>query len=91
MIVEIEGQKFDSDDITQLYPAAMIKTGYNDEVTQISLEWVDMQEGNADVEVVNYAIFIHKRDRSVASFPYHDRKSLERAMEELAMQMGEQG
>ena len=87
MIVEIADQKFDTDDITQLYPAAMIKTGYNDEVTQISLEWVDMQAGNSDVKVVNYAIFIHKRDRSVASFPFHDRKTLQVAMDALAAQM----
>ena len=87
MIVTIENQEFNTDDITQLYPAAMIKTGYNDEVTQISLEWVDMQEGNSDVEVVNYAIFIHKRDRSVASFPYHDRTALQKAMDALAAQM----
>ncbi len=87
MIVTIENQQFDTDDITQLYPAAMIKTGYNNEVTQISLEWIDMQEGNSDVTVVSYAIFIHKRDRSVASFPYHDREELEEAMEHLASQM----
>jgi len=87
MIIKIKNQQFDTDDITQLYPAAMIKTGYNDEVTQISLEWVDMQEGNSDVEVVNYAIFIHKRDRSVASFSYHDRDELEAAMAYLAEQM----
>ena len=87
MIVTIENQEFNTDDITQLYPAAMIKTGYNDEVTQISLEWVDMQEGNSDVEVVNYAIFIHKRDRSVASFSYHDRSTLEKAMDALADQI----
>ncbi len=87
MIVTIENQEFDTDDITQLYPAAMIKTGYNDEVTQISLEWVDMQEGNADVTVVNYAIFIHKRDRSVASFPFSDRTALQVAMDALAEQM----
>jgi len=87
MIFTIEGESFDTDNITQLYPAAMIKTGYNQEVTQISLEWVDMQEGNVDVEVVNYAIFIHKKDRSVASFPYHDRTALQEAMDALAEQM----
>jgi len=87
MIITIENQNFDTNDITQLYPAAMIKTGYNDEVTQISLEWVDMQAENADVTVVNYAIFIHKRDRSVASFPYHDRTALEEAMDALAGQI----
>lgn len=89
MIVTIENQEFDTDDITQLYPAAMIKTGYNDEVTQISLEWVDMQEGNADVTVVNYAIFIHKRDRSVTSFPFSDRTALHEAMDALAEQIGD--
>jgi len=89
MIITIENQNFDTGDITQLYPAAMIKTGYNDEVTQISLEWVDMQKGNTDVTVVNYAIFIHKRDRSVASFPYYDRIALQAAMDILAQQMQE--
>jgi len=87
MIIILEGEKFDTDDITQLYPAAMIKTGYNDEVTQISLEWVDMQEGNADVSVVNYALFLHKRDRSVVSFPYQSRDALQEAMNALAEQM----
>ena len=87
MIITIENQDFDTSDITQLYPAAMIKTGYNEEVTQISLEWVDMQEGNKDVTVVNYAIFIHKRDRSVASFFYHDRSALQEGLDALAQQM----
>ncbi len=87
MIITINNENFDTNDITQLYPAAMIKTGYNDEVTQISLEWVDMQEENSDVEVVNYAIFIHKKDRSVASFPYENREALYIAMDALASQM----
>ena len=87
MIFTIEGESFDTSDITQLYPAAMIKTGYNEEVTQISLEWVDMQENNKDVTVVNYAIFIHLRDRSVASFPYHDRQALQKGLDALAKQM----
>ncbi len=87
MILTIEGEEFDTDDITQLYPAAMIKTGYNDEVTQISLEWIDMQEGNSDVVIVNYAIFIHKRNRAVTSFSYPDREALQEAMNALAAQM----
>ncbi len=87
MVFSIEGESFDTDDITQLYPAAMIKTGYAEEVTQISLEWVDMQEGNSDVTVVNYAIFIHKRDRSVTSFPYQTRSALQEALDTLAEQI----
>ncbi len=87
MIITIENQTLDTDDITQLYPAAMIKTGYNYEVTQISLEWIDMQEGNTDVTVVNYAIFIHTRDRSVTHFPYQTRTALQEAMDALAKQI----
>jgi hypothetical protein len=87
MIFTIQEEAFDTDEITQLYPAAMIKTGYNDEVTQISLEWIDMQEGNSDVSVVNYAIFIHKKDRSVVSFPYPTREALQEALNALATQI----
>jgi hypothetical protein len=87
MIIAIKNQTFDTDDITQLYPAAMIKTGYHDEVTQISLEWIDMQEGNSDVVIVNYAIFIHKKDGSINSFFYESREALQEAMQALAVQM----
>jgi menaquinone-dependent protoporphyrinogen IX oxidase len=87
MIVKIQETSFDTDEMTQLYPAAMIKTGYNEEVTQISLEWIDMQEGNSDVVIVDYAIFVHKKDGSITSFLYKTREALQEAMEALAAQM----
>jgi hypothetical protein len=83
VIFEFEGQKFDTDKIKQLYPAAMIPTGYKDELTQISLEWYDTEAGGK-VEAVKYAIFIHLLDKSVNSFFYKDREELQKALEKLS-------
>lgn len=83
MIFEFENQKFDTDEIRQLYPAAMIPTGYKDELTQISLEWYDTEAGGK-VEAVKYGIFIHLSDKSVNSFFYKNRQELEKALEKLS-------
>jgi len=83
VIFEFENQKFDTDDIKQLYPAAMIPTGYKDELTQISLEWYDTEAGGK-VEAVKYGIFFHLSDKSVTSFFYRDRQELEIALEKLS-------
>lgn len=74
------------DEVTQLYPAAMVKTGHGEETTQISLEWLDTQDPNK-VEVVNYGIFFHLKDKSIHPFFYPDRETLEAAIEKLAAQL----
>ncbi len=82
---QIQGQSFYKDKISRLYPAAIIKTGYGDEVTQISLEWIDEQIANDQkIDIVHYAIFVHLKDHSVSSFTYADRPSLEKALDELS-------
>jgi len=53
MIITIEDKQFDTKDITQLYPAAVIKTVYEDETTHVSLEWIEM-ESKGKVEIVSY-------------------------------------
>jgi hypothetical protein len=82
VIFEFEGQKFDTDKIKQLYPAAMIPTGYKDELTQISLEWYDTEDSG--IEAKKWAIFIHLADKSVLPFYYQTREKLENAIEKLA-------
>ncbi len=82
MIFEFEGQEFDSENIRQLYPAAMIPTGTGSELTQISLEWYDTESG--DIEAKKYGIFIHLADKSVHPFYYENREKLEDAIEKLA-------
>ena len=58
MIITIEDKQFDTKNITQLYPAAVVKTGYEDETTQVSLEWIAV-EAKGKVEIVGYGLFIH--------------------------------
>jgi len=58
MIIKIKDKEFDSKDITQLYPACIIKTGNTkDETTQVSLEWIEV-EAKGKVEIVAYGIFV---------------------------------
>ncbi len=83
MKIVFEETVFDMDEVTRLYPAAIVKTGHEDETTHISLEWLDDQDPKK-VEVVNYAIFFHLGDKSVHPFFYPDREALEAAIEKLA-------
>ncbi len=82
MIIEFEGEKLETDNFTQLYPAAMIPTGMGDELTQISLEWYDTE--SKDIKAVKFAIFIHLKDKSVVPFYYENRAKLEDAIKSLA-------
>ena len=43
MIIKIENKDINLSNIKQLYPAAIVKTGYEDETTQVSLEWLEIE------------------------------------------------
>jgi hypothetical protein len=79
--IKIQDKVFQLSDIKRLYPAALVATGDGDEVTQISLEWLDTQEGG--IEAVSFAIFLHLNDGSIESFTYKSRELLEEALQEL--------
>ena len=86
MIIDIENEKFDTRDITQLYPAAIVKTGYKDETTQVSLEWLEI-EAKGRVELEGYAIFVHLEKDIIKSFSYSSREELDSAIGRLALQL----
>ncbi|SFV57724.1 Phosphomannomutase [hydrothermal vent metagenome] len=86
MIINIESETFDTKDITQLYPAAIVKTGYNDETTQVSLEWLEI-ESKGKVELEGYAIFVHLAKDNIRSFTYSSREELDSAIARLALQL----
>jgi len=71
----IEDKSVELNDIKQLYPAAIIKTGYQDETTQVSLEWLD-NESKGKVELVEFAIFLELKDGSKYSFSYPSKENL---------------
>ncbi len=86
MIITIENKEFDTKEITQLYPAAVIKTGYEDETTQASLEWLDI-EAKGKVEVVGYGIFVHVGEEEKHSFIFPTREEMDEAVGRIAAQL----
>jgi len=86
MIITIEDKKFDSKEITQLYPAAVVKTGFEDETTQVSLEWLDV-EAKGKVEVVGFGIFIHLGEEEKHAFMFDTKEEMDEAVWRIASQL----
>jgi len=85
MIITIQNKEIDNKDIKKLYPAALVKTGHGDEVTEISLEWIDT-EASSEVEITSYGIFVITKDNQKLSFLLNSREELEKEIEKLASQ-----
>ena len=86
MILTIEDKQFDTATITQLYPAAVVKTGYKDETTQVSLEWIDV-ESKGKVEIVGYGLFVHLGEEEKHSFVFDTREEMDEAVGRIATQL----
>ena len=86
MIITIEDKQFDTKDITQLYPAAVVKTGHKEETTQVSLEWIDV-EAKGKVEIVGFGIFINLGEEEKHSFMYDTREEMDDAASRIANQL----
>ena len=83
MIIRIKNKEFDTVNITQLYPAAVIKTGYEDETTQVSLEWLDV-EAKDKVDVVGFGIFIHLGEEEKYSFIFDTKEEMDEEIGSIA-------
>ncbi len=84
--ITIENRTFELDKIKQLYPAVVVKTGYKDETTEMSLEWIDV-ESKGSVEVVGYGIFVRMNEEQKESFLYETREELDESIAKLAEQL----
>jgi len=86
MILTIEDKQFDTKEITQLYPAVVIKTGYKEETTQVSLEWIEV-EGKDKVEVVGYGLFLILGEEEKHSFIFDTKEEMDEAAGKIAAQL----
>jgi len=86
MIITIEDKQFDTKEITQLYPAAIVKTGHENETTQVSLEWIEV-EAKGKVEIVGYGIFINLGEEVKHSFMFDTREEMDAAIGRVASQL----
>ena len=87
--ITIEEKTFNLKEIKQLYPAVIIKTGYEDETTEMSLEWIEV-ESKGRVDVVGYGIYIITSDEEKHIFNYENREELDVAIGKLATQLNKQ-
>jgi len=86
MIIKIEDKQFDTKEITQLYPAGVVKTGLGDETTQVSLEWIDV-EAKGKVEIVGFGVFVHMGEEEKHSFIFDTREEMDMAIGKIASQL----
>ena len=86
MIITIEDKQFDTKYITQLYPAAVVKTGYEDETTQVSLEWIAV-EAKGKVEIVGYGLFVHLGEEEKHTFMFDTKEEMDAAAGRIAAQL----
>ena len=90
MIITIKEKQFDTAKITQLYPAAVVKTGFEDETTQVSLEWLDV-EAKGKVEVVGFGIFIHIDEEEKHTFMFDTKEEMDEEIGCIASQLKYEG
>jgi hypothetical protein len=86
MIITIEDKQFDTAKITQLYPAAVVKTGHEDETTQVSLEWIEV-EAKGKVEIVGYGLFVNLGEDEKHTFMFDTREEMDEAAGRIAVQL----
>jgi len=84
--ITIEDKQFNLKDIKQLYPAVLVKTGYKNEVAEMSLEWIDI-EAKGRVEIEGYGLFVRIGEEEKHSFLYESRDELNEAMAKLSAQI----
>jgi len=82
----IEDKTFTLKDIKQLYPAAVVKTGYEDETTEMSMEWIDT-ESKGRVEIVGYGLFVVINEEEKYSFIFKNREELDALIAEISHQL----
>ncbi len=88
MKLHLKGEEIALEEVTQLYPAAIIR--YADgTVTPISLEWFD-EMANDDVTLLHYAICVHFKtelEKDPLYIPYASMHALQEGMAEVAEQL----
>jgi len=86
--IVIEDKKFNLKDIKQLYPAVLVKTGIDEETTEMSLEWIDI-ESKGRVEIAGYGLFVRISEEEKYSFIYKSREALNEVIGDVAEQINQ--
>jgi len=87
MIITIEDKEFETKEIKQLYPAAIIETGYKDETTQVSLEWIEVEAKGKEIKIVGYGIFVHLDNEEKHTFVFDTKEEMDSVAKQIAKQL----
>jgi hypothetical protein len=63
-----------------------VKTGFEDETTQVSLEWLDV-ESKGKVEVVGFGIFLHLGEEKKHTFMFDSKEEMDAEIGKIASQL----
>ena len=83
MKIKIEDKEIELNNIKQLYPAGIVKTGYEDETTQVSLEWLEV-EAKGKVEIIGYKIFLELKNGDKFEFKYATKELLFKSIDNIS-------
>jgi len=75
----VKDREFILDDVERFYIAVVIKSGYGDETTEISLEWFD-NGGSSKVDLVGFGIFVTPKGGENERFLFKSREELDTAV-----------
>jgi hypothetical protein len=64
----------------------VVKTGYEDETTEMSMEWIDT-ESKGRVEIVGYGLFVVINEEEKYSFIFKNREELDALIAEISHQL----
>jgi hypothetical protein len=64
----------------------VVRTGFEDETTQVSLEWLDV-EAKGKVEVVGFGIFIHLKEEEKHTFMFDSKEEMDEEIGAIASQL----
>jgi hypothetical protein len=83
----IKDIEFALDAIEQFYIAVIVKTGYKNETTEVSLKWFE-SEAKGRVEFVAFCITIVTKSKKRYQFLFKTRGELDRQMSLISSQIG---
>jgi len=63
-----------------------VKTGFENETTQVSLEWLDV-ESKGKVEVVGFGIFLHLGEEKKHTFMFDSKEEMDTEIGKIASQL----
>ncbi len=84
--ITIENKTINMTEVKRLYPAVIVKTGFEDETTEMSIKWLDT-ESRGKVEVAGYGVFIIMNNTQKYTFYYETRELLDEAVAKIASQI----